>query len=75
MIAVLDIRENICIKQLFFKWFGNGDVINTPAFIVQPHRRKALAPPAVTVRLFMKFAEGIDPAAAQELCHPFPFLR
>ena len=63
MVAVLYIREDIGILQLLFKRFGNSDVINAPAFIIQSYRRETLAPPAVPVRLRVKLPERIDPAA------------
>ena len=34
MIAVFNIRQDLCISQIFFQWLSYVDIINSPAFIL-----------------------------------------
>ena len=62
MIAMLDIRENLRINNACGEAFRNVDVINAPAFVVEPYAWKSLAPPGIPVGFRMNFPEAIHPS-------------
>jgi hypothetical protein len=62
MIAVFYIGENLSINDVCTKVFSNVDIINAPAFVVEPYTRESLAPPGISVGFWMNFSEAIDPS-------------
>ena len=52
MIAVLYIGVNFCINQFVFQILCNAYVVYSPAFILQSHTRKSLAPPTIFMSCF-----------------------
>ena len=74
MVAVFHIVVNIGAYQLFFKRVRYIDIIDAPAFVLRAHGGEALAPPGVTVRFGMKFAEAVCPPGGIKLIHPCTFF-
>ena len=75
MVAVFDIRIDLRIPEVRPEWFGNGNIIDPPAFVLGAYRGKTLAPPAIAVWFFMKFAKSVDPSVGIKFIHPRSFFR
>ncbi len=75
MIALLHVGVDIRFQDAVREIVGHINVIDAPSLVVQSHGRKALAPPAVAVRLGMQAAEAVGPSARKERIHPGALRR
>src|ERR1700712_5110414 len=62
VIAVFYVGINVSFQDSIRKVIGYIDVIDSPAFIIQSHRRESLAPPAVPVWFRMFCPKAVCPS-------------
>jgi hypothetical protein len=74
MITVLNGWKYIGVEDIFFQVRRDVDVIDSPAFVLQAHTGKALAPPTIASRFGMYLAKRIHPTVGEELVHPASLL-
>src|SRR6476660_1199054 len=75
MITMHDVWIDLCVQDIFLQRLSDIDVINSPSFIICPHSRKTLAPPAIAMWLGVMNAKRIDPSLGKKFVHPYSLVR